>query len=127
MSDDESSAMGLRLEEKGLLATSWERASARHFRFRRARCAGLAHHAARGSRAALTRNGARNVTVLPFALSDAADHSSFMELPEDSCGLTPFLPEGSRLQLPTEELYPNAVCYEVEVRTLDELFDQFRF
>ena len=67
----------------------------------------------------LMRNGARNVTVLPFALSDAAGHLSFMELPEDSSGLAPFLPEGSRLQLPTEELYPGAVGYEVEVRTLD--------
>ncbi len=54
----------------------------------------------------LTRNGARNVTVLPFALSDAAGHLSFMELPEDPSGLTPYLPEGSRLQLSTEELYP---------------------
>ena len=31
----------------------------------------------------LTRNGAKNVTVLPFALSDASGDLSFMELPED--------------------------------------------
>lgn len=74
----------------------------------------------------LTRNGARSVTVLPFALSDAAGHLSFMELPEDPSGLTPYLPEGSRLQLSTEKLYPGAVGYEVEVRTLDLLSEQLQ-
>ena len=67
----------------------------------------------------LMRNGARNVSVLPFALSDTEGDLSFMELPENSSGRAPFLPEGSRLQLPTEELYPNAVQYEVAVRTLE--------
>jgi FkbM family methyltransferase len=68
----------------------------------------------------LTRNGVQSVTVLPFALSDAAGRLSFMELPEDPSGLTPYLPEGSRLQLSTEELYPGAVGYEVEQLQLDE-------
>jgi FkbM family methyltransferase len=75
----------------------------------------------------LAQNGSRNVTVLPFALSDVAGDVSFMELPEDSSGPTPFLPEGSRLQLVTEELYPGAVQYPVEVRTLDSLSEQLRF
>lgn len=74
----------------------------------------------------LTRNGAQNVTVLPFALSDAAGDLSFMELPEDPSGRTPYLPECSRLQLPTEELYPDAVEYQVEVRTLDSLSEQLQ-
>lgn len=75
----------------------------------------------------LARNGARNVTVLPVALSDGAGSLSFMEFPEDSSGRMPFLPEGSRLQLPPEELYPGAVQYAVEVRTLDSLSEQLRF
>lgn len=72
----------------------------------------------------LTQNGARNVTVLPFALSDAPGDLSFMEFPEDPSGRVPFLPEASRLQLPTEELYPDALGYEVAVRTLDSLSEQ---
>jgi len=74
----------------------------------------------------LAQNGARNVTVLPFALSDAAGDLSFMELPEDPSGRVPYLPEASRLQLSTEELYPGAVGYEVEVRTLDSLSEPLR-
>jgi FkbM family methyltransferase len=74
----------------------------------------------------LTKNCARNVTVLPFALSDTAGDLSFMELPEDSSGQVPYLPEASRLRLSTEELYPGAVGYDVEVRTLDSLSEQLR-
>jgi FkbM family methyltransferase len=92
----------------------------------------------------LTRNGVRNVTVLPFALSDVAGSLSFMELPEDASGKEPYLPEGSRLKVPTDQLskpwywflyprpwrpqfYPGAVQYAVEVCTLDSLAEQLRF
>ena len=74
----------------------------------------------------LAQNGARNVTVLPFALSDAAGHYPSWNFRRILQG-EPFLPEASRLQLPSEQLYPGAVRYDVEVRTLDSLAEQLHF
>jgi len=77
--------------------------------------------------ATLQRNGAKGVTVLPYALSDAEGSLAFMELPEDEVGDTPFLPEGSRLQTAEEQLYEGAKPLTVAVTTLDKLADQLDY
>jgi FkbM family methyltransferase len=77
--------------------------------------------------ASVARNKIANVTVLPYALSDAPGSFEFMELPEDNIGDTPYLPEGSRLRTSGERLYPHAAAYDVDVRALDSLAETLRF
>jgi FkbM family methyltransferase len=76
--------------------------------------------------ATIARNGARNVTVLPYAVSDAAGNLEFMEMPEDETGSMPYLPEASRLQTSGETPYKDSASYSVDVRTLDSLARELR-
>ena len=71
--------------------------------------------------ATIRRNDVPNIIVLPVALSDGAGSFEFVELPEDSSGLAPFLPEASHLQINGEAAPSGAKCYSVGVSTLDRL------
>jgi FkbM family methyltransferase len=67
------------------------------------------------------------IQLMPFAISNAAAVLDFMELPEDTTGNTPFLPEASRIQVNGETVYSNSDTYPVEVKTLDAMADELGF
>jgi FkbM family methyltransferase len=67
------------------------------------------------------------IQLMPFAISNAPAVLDFMELPEDTTGDTPFLPEASRIQVSGETVYPNSYTYSVEVKTLDSMAQELEF
>jgi FkbM family methyltransferase len=69
----------------------------------------------------------KDLRIMACALSDAPGSLSFMELPEDETGDTPFLPEGSRLRVDEADTYENAANYQVDVSTLDALAGELDF
>ena len=76
----------------------------------------------------IDRNAINNITILPYAVSDTSGSFEFIELPEDSTGKVPFLPEGSRLSASNETLdLPNQKKYDVAVVTLDSLANELDF
>lgn len=78
--------------------------------------------------ATISRNGITTVTVLPFALADAAGIFEFVELPEDETGDMPNLPEASHLSSPSDVIdYGGQIIYPVEVERLDNFIDLLNF
>jgi FkbM family methyltransferase len=67
------------------------------------------------------------IQLMPFAISNAAAVLDFMELPEDTTGNTPYLPETSRIQVSGETAYTNSDTYPVEVKTLDAMAEELGF
>ena len=84
----------------------------------------LAYEPARAARtllvATLERNGLKNVSVRPFAVSDSVGSSRFCEYLPDPTDATPWLVEASSLDHEVKSDRPDHEVYVVEVVSLDK-------
>ncbi|MDR1518973.1 MAG: FkbM family methyltransferase [Planctomycetota bacterium] len=69
----------------------------------------------------LDRNECRRSTVYRYAISDRVGGAEFVEMPFDSDGKIPWLPETSHLYVGGDGGERDAVVYKVDVATLDSL------
>ncbi len=78
--------------------------------------------------ATVARNNIENVQIMPFAVSNEVGSFNFIELPEDTTGDIPFLPEVSRLSVTNEVLaYEGQQSFNVDVTTLDAQIELLEF